>query len=119
LRGSLLSAHKTFRFLAFTFLAVFLLLLVMQAKNYYLAPVYPVLFAAGAVAFEQLTTSRHRWFRGAYIALTAAAGLVLAPFCLPMLPLHSFLSYQQAFRGSTPIRFELQRSGPLPQQFAD
>jgi hypothetical protein len=116
----LLSSHKKFRFLAFTFLAVFFLLLAMQAKNYYVAPVYPVLFAAGSVGLEQLTTtSRQRWLRGAYIALTAAAGLVLAPFCIPMLPVQSFLAYQKAFGGFTPIRLERQRTGPLPQQFAD
>lgn len=36
-----------------------------------------------------------------------------------MLSLHSFLRYQDAFGGFTPIRFELQRTGLLPQQFAD
>ena len=30
--------------------------IVLKGKNYYLAPAYPILFAAGAIAFERLTS---------------------------------------------------------------
>jgi hypothetical protein len=110
---------RAHRFLGWAFLGVFLPLLVLRAKNYYVAPAYPVLFAAGAVALERATEFRARWFRGAYAGAVLAAGLFLAPFVLPVLPVEGFLAYQRAFGGFTPVRLE--RTGPslLPQQFAD
>jgi len=33
-------------------------MMLMKAKDYYLAPIYPMLFAAGAVFWEKLTESR-------------------------------------------------------------
>ncbi len=115
---------RAYRFLGCAFLGIFLPLLALRAKNYYVAPAYPVLFAAGAVALERATEFRARWggarwVRGAYAGTVLAAGLFLAPFVLPVLPVKSFLAYQRAFGGFTPIRLE--KTGPslLPQQFAD
>jgi 4-amino-4-deoxy-L-arabinose transferase-like glycosyltransferase len=108
-----------FRFLGLTCLGIFTLLLLMKAKNYYLAPLYPALFAAGAVAFETATASAFKWTRAAYIAAVSASGLILAPFALPILSVPHFLAYQRAFHGFTPIRMENLTPALLPQQFAD
>jgi len=35
--------------------------IVLKGKNYYVAPIYPVLFAAGAVGFERITSHRFTW----------------------------------------------------------
>jgi hypothetical protein len=110
---------RRYRFLGWAFLGVFLPLLALKAKNYYVAPAYPVLFAAGAVAFERVTATTLKWSRAAYVASVLAAGLFLAPFVLPVLPLDDFIAYQRAFGGFTPIRFEKTRPSLLPQQFAD
>ena len=117
----LLCARRTkpFRFAGWTFLGVFGVLLLLRAKNYYVAPAYPVLFAAGAVALEQWSVMAWRWVRSVYVAVTLAAGLVLAPFVLPVLPVETFLAYQRAFGGFQPVRFEQHATERLPQHFAD
>ena len=41
------------RWIGLTFLIFYILMFVLHAKDYYLAPIYPVLFAAGAIAWER------------------------------------------------------------------
>jgi Dolichyl-phosphate-mannose-protein mannosyltransferase len=110
---------STYRFLGWTFLGIFAPLLFLKAKNYYVSPAYPMLFAAGAVALEQATEQTARWARSVYMAAVFLAGLVLAPFVLPILPINDFLAYQQAFGGFTPVLMEKTAPSLLPQQFAD
>ena len=110
---------RSYRFAGWMFLGIFGLLLALKAKNYYVAPAYPALFAAGAVALEEWTAKDRRWARSAYVAAVLIAGLVLAPFVLPILPVQTFIAYERALGGFQPVRFEEQASGPLPQQFAD
>ncbi len=43
---------RPWRFVAFTYLVFLAMMMAMHAKDYYLAPIYPVLFAAGAVALR-------------------------------------------------------------------
>ena len=109
---------RTYRFAGWTFLGIFLLLLTLKAKNYYVAPAYPMLFAAGAVAFEKGTSKRWGWMRSTYSALVLLSGVILAPLVLPLLPVHVLLRYQDALRGWQPVRFERQSWGLLPEQFA-
>ena len=102
--------------LAWTFLVVLGVLMITQGKNYYVVPVYPMMFAAGAVVLTQWV--RSGWLRGTYAAVLALSGAVLAPLALPLLPPETFLRYEHAIHISTP-KAENQRTGPLPQIFAD
>jgi hypothetical protein len=43
---------RSYRFLGWCYLVCFTVLFVLHGKNYYLAPVYPMLLAAGAVVIE-------------------------------------------------------------------
>jgi hypothetical protein len=46
---------RRYRIFGWAFLVMLVTFIVMKGKNYYLAPAYPILFAAGAIAFERLT----------------------------------------------------------------
>ena len=46
---------RRYRVIAFTYLIALAEFIVMHGKNYYLAPAYPMLFAAGGVAFEKFS----------------------------------------------------------------
>jgi len=101
-------------------LAYFILLLVhlaLHAKVYYLAPIYPVLIAAGSVAIERALQPR-RWLAVAYASLLLVAGLAIAPEAFPLLPLKTFIAYQHIFdmRGVT---MERRPKGIVPPQVAD
>ncbi|HET7104028.1 MAG TPA: glycosyltransferase family 39 protein, partial [Terracidiphilus sp.] len=59
--------------LGWGFAAVLGLMLVLKGKFYYVAPAYPIIFAAGGVMFERLTRlQRARWIRPAYAAVLFA-----------------------------------------------
>jgi Dolichyl-phosphate-mannose-protein mannosyltransferase len=109
-------AGARYRVLAWTFLIVLGTILAMQGKNYYAEPVYPMMLAAGAVGLS--TWVRRMWIHAGYAALMAAWGAALAPVALPLLPPVTFLRYVHAMHIAIP-RAENQRTGPLPQYFAD
>ena len=46
-------ALRAFRALGLSCVAAFAILVLLQGKPYYVGPVYPVLFAAGAVPLER------------------------------------------------------------------
>ena len=131
------SKGKRYRVLGWCFLVVLITLMAMKAKNYYVTPVYPMLFAAGAIGLESLTglslgysaeksvdgVRRVRnlhlaWIRYAYIFLLLVSGALLAPFCVPVLSPENFLRYESRL-GLKPPEIEHQDNGPFPQWFAD
>ena len=74
----------TFRALAWTAIVVELLFFAVGGKSYYPAPVYPLLYAAGAVWLERSVGSR--LLRRAWMAAAVATTLVVVPILLPVLP---------------------------------
>lgn len=107
------------RALGWAYVAVFVLFVTQRAKVYYLAPIYPVLFAAGAVTVERFCARRAwGWAMPAAAVLTVVGGLVTLPMAVPVLPVQTFLVYQQAL-GLSPPQMERNPRGALPQVFAD
>jgi hypothetical protein len=114
---------RPFQPLAWIYLTTLAILLTQHAKPYYLAPSYPLLFAAGGAAIEKwLARLRRPWLRqalaGAFMLLLIAGGAVLAPLAMPILPVHRFISYSAAL-GIHASSGERHRQGELPQHFAD
>ena len=46
-----------YRILGWAYVVMLITFIVLKGKNYYLAPAYPILFAAGAIAFERITST--------------------------------------------------------------
>ena len=113
-----LLVERHFRSLGITYIALLALLILLRGKNYYVSSIYPLLFAAGAVVFERFTRMRLSWTRAAYAFLMVASIVVLAPTVSPILSPESSIAYQ-AKLGIEPPKAENQRTGPLPQYFAD
>jgi hypothetical protein len=110
---------RRYAVLGFGFLGVLGLMIALKGKFYYVAPVYPVMFAAGAVQFEQVTgETRWRWARPAYAVLMILVGALIAPTILPILPVKTFIAYSHRL-GITQQKFENQPLSELPQIFAD
>lgn len=108
-----------FRALGWIYLAVLALLLARPAKPYYLAPAYPILFAAGALVVDTLARHPRRgWLRPASLLALLAGGAIGLPLTLPVLPVPTFLRYAGAL-GIQPSSGERHRLGVLPQHFAD
>jgi hypothetical protein len=101
-------------FVGLAFAIFFLLMMAMHAKDYYVAPAYPMLLAAGAVWWE----ARAKWARWLAGTALVAFGLVAAPIALPVLPPDQLQSYLRGI-GIAPQKSEVHHDGPLPQHFSD
>jgi hypothetical protein len=110
---------KPFRPLGIMFLFSFGVLAINgHSKAEYLAPAFPVLFAGGGVMFERVSSRKFMgWLRPVYI-LIMAAGLALAPFVLPVLPVETYLRYAGTM-GVKPSSAETKELAELPQFYAD
>ena len=114
---------RRMRVLGWVYVVLLLTMITLKAKNYYLVPIYPMLFAAGTVAIEgwlaQWTFSRERiWPKVAIATLVAIIALITIPAAVPLLPPEKLLAYQR-FLGVAPPKTEVHHSGPLPQIFGD
>jgi len=109
---------KRYRVLGFTFLFFFLELLLMKGKDYYVAPIYPMILAAGGVLWEMLTEVRMRWGRRVLVVSALVSGAISAPIVLPVLPPAKAAVYAQAL-GATKQKTENGMQSQLPQHFAD
>src|SRR6202049_4659269 len=116
---------REYRFLGWTYLFILLQLLIFRGRIYYLAPAYPMLFAAGAVAIESWMTalmerrgSNWNWIRTAILAPLVFGGIVAAPLAIPILPLDTAAAYAN-FWDVNRVQVEIEPSGKLPQLFAD
>jgi hypothetical protein len=88
---------RPYRVFGWVYVLILVFLLVVKSKIYYLAPVYPVLLATGAVAIERWVNQRGvRWLKLALPAVLVAVGLAMAPVTLPMLPLDKTDAYTTA-----------------------
>jgi len=111
---------KRFRVLGWTFVIILLCLLVLNGRVYYLAPAYPMLFAAGAIVFQNWA-ERHswNWLKPAYAAVLLATGALLAPIAyFPILTPEQYIAYVRVTHLLTP-EIETHKLGPLPQLYAD
>jgi Dolichyl-phosphate-mannose-protein mannosyltransferase len=111
---------KRYRFMGFAYIVFLVAMMILKGKDYYLAPIYPMLFAAGGVLWETVirTYSGFRWVRYAIPTVVIAAGLVAMPLTLPILPPAKIPGYMHAL-GIEMSRTENGMVSSLPQHFAD
>lgn len=111
---------RRFRMLGITYLTVLVLMIVFKGKNYYMLPVYPMLFAGGAVWWMKTLSGQQKIARLkiAYLVLLIISGALFAPFMVPVLRVETFLRYQKALGLELP-KSEVNFAGPLPQNFGD
>jgi hypothetical protein len=105
--------------------ATFVLLMSLRGKAYYVGPIYPMLFGAGAVWLEsrarvaaasgrRATSALLRW---APLAVVAGFGLLTLPFGVPILPPPAMARHTAALG----LDDETNRGEPIPipQDYAD
>jgi hypothetical protein len=117
-RFSVRPPQPQYRVFAIAYAVSFGLIVALHGKPYYLTPIYPALFAGGAVAIE-------RWlaaplFRQLAIGGLIVPGVLVAPFALPILPPSHFRDYAHSLGIQTySAATERETTGVLPQQLAD
>ena len=118
----LLASRKAreFRFLGVLYLIFLPMMMVLHAKDYYLVPVYPIYFAAGAMCW--LPAGKHgalRYWRVSAYALLLVVGFFLTiPFSIPVLSPQKFLAWSKTMHYH-PADSENHGATILPQFYAD
>lgn len=92
--------------------------IILHGKSYYLAPAYPMLFAAGGVAIERVFAVRLTWLKPALVAIILLAGALFAPVIVPILSPDKLIRYMRTIHFE-PARTETSHTAALPQVFAD
>jgi 4-amino-4-deoxy-L-arabinose transferase-like glycosyltransferase len=115
------SAGKPYRSLGWIYVLLFALFALQNAKFYFLAPAYPMLFAAGGVVIERFVRQRGRaWLKPAYASILVVSGVVIAPLTVvPVLPVETLASITGAAGGDAGIKQENREVAQLPQNFAE
>jgi 4-amino-4-deoxy-L-arabinose transferase-like glycosyltransferase len=112
-------AGKPYRALGWAYVILYALFTLTHAKSYFLAPAYPMLFAAGAVG---LTDGVRHWSRFAarrgYFVALALSAVFFAPGVLPVLPPASY-GHLYGWLGAATGAKQSEGNTPLPQILAD
>ncbi|MGC2234432.1 MAG: hypothetical protein WBA09_23240, partial [Candidatus Acidiferrum sp.] len=111
---------KAYRALGWCFLVAFTVFVALKGKNYYLAPIYPMLLAAGSVVIESaIEMSRQRWLKPVTLIALLAGGALLAPLVVPVLPIEEFVEYLHKLPIKVPASEHSHLRAALPQHYAD
>ncbi len=115
---------RKFQFLAFAYILVFIFMLEMSGKNYYLFGAYPMLFATGGCGVERWLKARGQAMRAATILLFTLPNLLLFPLVLPVFSLNQTLAVFRFADKNMPFlhfasTWEDHKLHPLTQDYGD
>ena len=115
--------RRDWRWLGLTYLIFLAIMMGMHAKDYYVIPIYPILFAAGAIAWQ---TKFAPGRADRLVALPIFEGILLLtsvlilPMSTPVLTPRQWLDYTAALHiRSKAVESENTASSELPQFYAD
>lgn len=114
------SPLKPYRVLGWSYVVCYSVFFALHGKNYYLAPIYPMLLAAGAVVIESaLRRPRVAWLKPAIVVILLASGAHLAPVVVPILSPDRFMVYTHYLPFKLPVMEHSHARAVLPQWYAD
>jgi hypothetical protein len=136
---------RPYRFLGWSYLVTYSVIFFQHGKNYYLAPIYPMLIAAGAVMIESAIEGRKlkqskieqseiessttdaapsarpgwAWLKPVIITVLLVNGVYLAPIVVPVLSPERFLAYTKHLPFKLPVNEYAHARAALPQWYSD
>ncbi len=111
---------QLYRFLGWSYIISFAVITGLHGKNYYLAPIYPMVLAAGSVLFEHaIDRPGLTWLKPVSVALILAGGAWFAPVVVPILPVDKYIAYQETLPIKVPRSEHSHVGAVLPQHYAD
>ena len=111
---------RRFRCLGWAFLVVMAVVIALKGKTYYPLPAYPMVIAAGGVAFGAgLERLGRQWPKLAYSSILIVSGIAMLPYGVPVLPIEAFLRYEDALPLARSVKTERDAGERLPQLYED
>jgi len=124
--GLLFSSRlRPYRMLGWCYLVCYGAFFVLHGKAYYLAPIYPMLLAAGSVLLEgaldrrESSQPRLQWLKPVIAVILLASGAHLLPITVPVLSPEAFLAYVKTLPFKLPVTEHSHARAALPQWYAD
>ncbi|HET7034261.1 MAG TPA: glycosyltransferase family 39 protein [Thermomicrobiaceae bacterium] len=113
-------AGRPYRALGWTFVILYLLFTLINAKSYFLLPAYPMLFAGGACLIAGVAgRPRWRWLRWGFPALLVLSGILLAPLAMPVLSPALYARSYSHLSGAGNSSAGQDTAGVFPQYLGD
>ncbi len=115
---------RTYRGLGWMYMSLLGLMLLLGGKVYYLAPAYPMLIAAGAVACEYFVWRINwHWLKPVFFTILIVGNISLIPIGIPLLSVDQMIKYfdfGSKYMGiGEALRWETGQMHELPQDYAD
>jgi Dolichyl-phosphate-mannose-protein mannosyltransferase len=116
---------RSYRVLGWSYIVSYVVIFLQHGKNYYLAPIYPMLFAAGAVAIDSALDSRkdssfgRTWLKPVIAVVLLVNGIYLIAIVVPVLSPDRFLAYAKTLPFKLPVNEHSHARAALPQWYAD
>jgi len=116
---------RPYRVLGWSYIVSYIVIFLQHGKNYYLAPIYPMLFAAGAVAIEfwlekpERSSTARSWLKPTIVWTMLISGAHSSPIVVPMLSPEHFLTYTKTLPFKLPVNEYSHTRAALPQWYSD
>lgn len=116
---------RPYRLLGWSYLVSYAVFFLLHGKNYYLAPIYPMLLASGAVVIEsaldreEITGFRLQWLKPIIATIVLGAGVFFAPVVVPLFSPEHFLAYTKYLPFKLPVMEHSHTRAALPQWYSD
>jgi Dolichyl-phosphate-mannose-protein mannosyltransferase len=114
------SRLNPYRVLGWSYLVCYTVFFLLHGKNYYLAPIYPMLLAAGAVVIESaLERPRRAWLKPVIVIVLLASGAHFVPVVIPVFSPARFIAYTRTLPFKLPHLEHAHARAILPQWYSD
>ena len=116
---------RPYRVLGWCYIVCYAAFFALHGKSYYLAPIYPMLLAAGAVVIEaaldrpETGQPRLPWLKPTIAVALLASGAHLLPVTVPILSPERFLAYTRTLPFKLPVTEHSHTRAALPQWYSD
>jgi Dolichyl-phosphate-mannose-protein mannosyltransferase len=111
---------RRYRVLGWAFVVTLGFFMTQHAKDYYVAPAYPMLLAAGSVCWEAwIERTQRAWLKPVFVLVLLVPALVLMPLIAPVMSPERFVTFIRAIHFTPPVSEHSHRRSPLPQYYSD
>ncbi len=116
---------RPYRMLGWCYVVCYLVFYVLHGKSYYLAPIYPMPLAAGAIVIQSALDRREfrhprlQWLKPAIALILLASGAHLVPITVPVLSPERFIAYTKTLPFKLPVTEHSHARARLPQWYSD
>jgi hypothetical protein len=116
---------RPYRVLGWSYLVTYTVIFLQHGKNYYLAPIYPMLFAGGAIWLEATLDQppsgqpRLQWIKRVVGTTVVVSGLYCIPITVPVFSPEHFLAYTRTLPFKLPVNEYSHTRAALPQWYSD